>query len=53
MIIDINDDGQENFLQYFDKINFFIEENLKLTNVLVHCYAGISRSSTAVIAFLM
>ena len=38
---------------HFAKIIGFIEEHLKKTNVLVHCFAGISRSATAVIAYLM
>jgi len=35
---------------YFDEIVTFIESN---KCVLVHCYAGISRSATAVLAYLM
>ena len=31
----------------------FIEKARKFTNVLVHCFAGVSRSSTAVIMYLM
>ena len=38
---------------YFDEAAEFIEKNLKETNVLVHCLAGISRSSSIVIAYLM
>lgn len=38
---------------FFEEAADFIEENLKKTNVLVHCLAGVSRSSSIVIAFLM
>ena len=38
---------------FFEQAIDFIEENLKKTNVLVHCFAGVSRSSSIVIAFLM
>lgn len=39
--------------QYFEKAANFIDRNLPHTNVLVHCLAGVSRSVTLVIAFLM
>lgn len=39
--------------QYFDVANEFIDEERKRTNVLVHCMAGISRSVTLVIAFMI
>lgn len=38
---------------YFDKGADFIYENLPKTNVLVHCFAGVSRSTSIVIAYLM
>ena len=34
-------------------MNDFIERCSYSTNILVHCYAGISRSATALIAYLM
>ncbi len=39
--------------RFFDRIIDFIETARKETNVLVHCFAGVSRSATAVIAYLM
>jgi protein-tyrosine phosphatase len=38
---------------YFESSNGFISDNLKVTNVLVHCAAGISRSAALIIAYLM
>ncbi|CAD8095689.1 unnamed protein product [Paramecium sonneborni] len=40
-------------IRYFDQASNFIQDNLKHTNVLVHCYAGISRSSSLIIAYLL
>ena len=44
-----------NFFRYFDDCIGFIEKALVIpkNNVLVHCYYGVSRSSTIVIAYLM
>lgn len=39
--------------KYFDEGIKFIEENSKKTNVLIHCFAGVSRSGAMVIAYLM
>ncbi|CAK89645.1 unnamed protein product (macronuclear) [Paramecium tetraurelia] len=40
-------------IRYFDQASNFIQDNLRHTNVLVHCYAGISRSSSLIIAYLL
>jgi len=46
----IEDDYDCNILQYFDEISQLIDEE---QTVLVNCYAGISRSATIVIAYMM
>lgn len=52
--IDLLDDGKMNIRQYFDECNNFIKEGIKGGgNVLVHCHAGVSRSSSMVIAYLV
>lgn len=51
--IPIEDMDNVNILNYFQDAIEFISDKLKTTNVLVHCMAGISRSTTIVIAFLM
>jgi dual specificity phosphatase 12 len=55
--IQIADMNRENILQHFPECIEFINEALKDPNasngVLVHCFYGVSRSSTIVIAYLM
>lgn len=52
-IIPAEDIESYNLSVYFKDGVEFIEKNLQQTNVLVHCFAGVSRSSTMVIAYLM
>jgi len=54
MKIEIHDTINQNIEQYFEEAHKFIDEALeKKERVLVHCYAGISRSATIVISYLM
>lgn len=49
----IPDSEDESLLDHFPLCFNFIDENRKLTNVMVHCYAGISRSATVILGYMM
>ncbi|KAG2377441.1 hypothetical protein C9374_009352 [Naegleria lovaniensis] len=52
--VEVDDRSQQNISKYFDETFQFIEQmNEQNKAVLVHCAAGISRSSTICIAYLM
>ncbi|CAD8173745.1 unnamed protein product [Paramecium pentaurelia] len=51
--IRIDDADFVNLSKYFEEAIDFIDINRQQTNVLVHCHAGVSRSATIVIAYLM
>lgn len=55
--IQIADMTRENIIQYFPEciefINSVLEDPEKKNGVLVHCFYGVSRSATIVIAYLM
>lgn len=52
--IRLTDNSYEKIYPYFEKIFQFVEECIiKSGKILFHCYAGISRSTTLVCAYLM
>lgn len=54
MVLDIQDSANENIVKYFKQVNNFVEEALKCGGqILIHGNAGVSRSATLVIAFIM
>lgn len=51
--IQLSDLPKEDLLSHFDDTEAFINEAISKGNVLVHCYFGVSRSATVVIAYIM
>jgi len=52
--IPIQDTESVNIYQYFEKTSDLIDRSIQMKEpILVHCMAGISRSSTIVVAYLM
>ena len=50
-VLDISDEEDCNLSVHFQKVADFIEQGRRQGKVVVHCAAGISRSSTSVISF--
>jgi protein-tyrosine phosphatase len=52
--INIGDDPNENIYNYFNFTYDFIKKYIKQhKNILVHCYAGISRSATIILNYII
>ena len=54
-IIEISDDSDQDILQHFRDCIKFMEEIIAKDKkpILVHCMAGVSRSASVVIAYIM
>jgi protein-tyrosine phosphatase len=52
-VLPVYDCDTENIGRYFEDSYSFICEGLERGNVYVHCFAGVSRSATIVVSFLM
>ncbi|KAJ4977672.1 hypothetical protein NE237_008452 [Protea cynaroides] len=53
MAVPLRDMESENLLDYLDVCLDFIDESRKEGSVLVHCFAGVSRSAAIITAYLM
>lgn len=53
MAVPLRDTEEENLLDHLGPCLDFIDDGRKEGNVLVHCYAGVSRSATIITAYLM
>ncbi|KAL9271635.1 Dual specificity protein phosphatase 12-like protein [Drosera capensis] len=53
MAVPLRDMESENLLDYLDVCFEFIEDSRKQGAVLVHCFAGVSRSAAIITAYLM
>ncbi|XP_035220928.1 dual specificity protein phosphatase MPK-4-like isoform X2 [Stegodyphus dumicola] len=53
LFIDLEDSPDCDILSCFERSNAFIKEGQDKGGCLVHCYGGVSRSATLVVAYLM
>jgi len=53
MAVPLRDTEAENLLDHLEPCLDFVDEGRKVGNVLVHCFAGVSRSASIIVAYLM
>ncbi len=53
MKLDVTDTEDEDILSQFDSVINFIDSAIENGSILIHCYGGISRSPTIIIAYLI
>ncbi|CAN6373975.1 unnamed protein product [Urochloa humidicola] len=53
MAVPLRDTEEENLLDHLEPCLDFIDDGRKVGNVLVHCFAGVSRSASIIVAYLM
>jgi dual specificity phosphatase 12 len=53
LYIPVDDSHEQQLGKFLTPVFDFVEKNRGRTNVLVHCYSGISRSAAFIIAYLM
>lgn len=53
MVCDVPDHPKINLEAFFPEVSAFLKQQLSQGNVLIHCSAGISRSASLVLLFLM
>ena len=51
--IELEDDDEEDIFPHFEPSHKFIDQFIDKNNILVHCQAGISRSASIVISYVM
>ena len=52
-VISVMDTSSVSLIRHFPAAISFIKEGMAAGGVMVHCYAGVSRSASCVIAYLM
>lgn len=51
--MDISDNTDSNIRQFFDQLDEIVKNTNSNHNILIHCFAGISRSVTMVLYYIM